>query len=303
MRILLSIFFLFSFFNCKERSEFVFAGGFSDGTYYKVADSLSVVSHFSPKVLATEGSIDNIFKLVDGKADYGITQLDVFQNSSLGNPDVFDKIKILLPLYGEELHLLALRKYENLEQLKGKKISIGDPESGSKLTSLIFLGQLGINGDNSTLEEFNYTVSLEMLLKGEIDAMVMVAGAPVKLLSELPENTKDKIRLLSIPQEGLKSVQGTGLIYQKSEIPSGTYSWEVSPIETLLVQSVIIGNTKASKKTVKNFLNGIWENRNVLITKHEKWKNLKLEYVKRHLERNANFFHPDVPEIIGDWKE
>jgi uncharacterized protein len=303
MIILKSIIFIFlSLFtiNCNSKIEFVFAGGFQGGTYFKIGESLNVIKDFKVKEISTDGSLDNLYKLEDKLADFSISQLDVIQNLAIGDRDLSKKLKVLFPIYGEEVHIITSKKINSVAELKGKKISIGDSESGTKFTSLILLDQFGINADDSTLEEIDSVKSLKMLLDGSLDAMVLVAGVPVKILADLPEETKEKIHILEFSKESFSAVRGTNLIYQKSEIPASAYSWEIKPISTIVVQSVLICRSDLEDKIVKQFVESIWKNKSTLATKHEKWNSLNKDSLKTHLDRNPEIFHPVMKDIIGN---
>ncbi|MCB1179180.1 MAG: TAXI family TRAP transporter solute-binding subunit [Leptospiraceae bacterium] len=286
--------------NCGKNLEFKFASGFQGGTYEKIGESLSKVSNFKVQNQNSKGSIDNIFLVNDKKVDISICQLDVLQNSIIGNAEIKDNVKILFPLYGEEVHLLAKISIESVKDLKGKKVSIGDSDSGTKLTSLIFLSQFGINNDNATLEEFDFKTSLEKLQNGELDALIFIAGYPVDSFSKLPEDSKEKIHLIDFKNESLKMVGGSNIFYKNSEIPSGTYSWEVKPVNTILVQSVLIARSDFSDDDVITFTKSVWKEKDMLATRHDKWKQLSkgsLEFIK---EKNKEFLHPAVLKILPD---
>lgn len=303
MTIIKSLFFLFlSLFviNCNSKIEFVFAGGFKDGTYFKIGESLNVIKDFTVKEISTDGSLDNLYTLEDKKADFSISQIDVIQNLAIGDRDLSKKIKVLFPIYSEEVHIIASRKINSIADLKGKKISIGDSESGTKFTSLILLDQFGINPDDSTLEEIDSIKSLNMLLDGSLDAMVLVAGVPVKILADLPEETNQKIHILEFSKDAFSAVRGTNLTYQRSEIPASAYSWEIKPISTIVVQSVIICRSDLEEKVVKQFVESIWKNKSILATKHEKWNSLNKESLKVHLEKNPEIFHPIMKDLFGN---
>jgi TRAP transporter TAXI family solute receptor len=292
--------FSFLFANCQNKLEFRFASGFKGGTYEQIGISISKLNSFQVKLQNTEGSIDNIFLIKDNKADISISQLDVLQNSVLGDQDIQKKVKVLFPLYGEEVHFIAKKQYSTVESLVGKKISIGDSESGTKMTSLIFLSQFGINNDNTTLEEWDAPKSLEKLLAGELDALVLVAGYPVQILSQLPETVKNQIQILPFTNQSLQAVRGTNITYQKSEIPSGTYSWESKPIETILVQSVFIGRGDLTEKQVIQFTKTIWKNKPTLLTLHDKWKQLDKSHFESIRKKNESLFHPAVLKIFSE---
>jgi TRAP transporter TAXI family solute receptor len=294
------LFTVISFSHCSKKIEFIFAGGFAGGTYYKIGESLSVIKDFKVTEISTDGSLDNLYKIADHKADFSISQLDVLQNLAIGDRDLVNKIKILFPIYGEEVHIVVSKKISSLSELKGKKISIGDSESGTKFTSLIFLDQFGINNDNATLEEINSAKSLEMLLNGSIDGFILVAGAPVKLLLDLPESASEKIHLLEFSKESLQSVRGTNLTYQRSEIPASTYSWEIKPISTIVVQSVMITRSDLDEKIISQFTKSIYKEKEILSTRHDKWKSLNKETLSNLFNRNPDLFHSSLKTIIGD---
>lgn len=289
----------FFIFNCSSPIEFTFAGGFKDGTYYKIGESLNIIKEFKVNEISTDGSLDNLYNLADKKADFSISQLDVIQNLAIGDRESLNKIKVLFPLYGEEVHIIALKGIESVPLLKGKRISIGDSESGSKYTSLIFLDQMGINSDTSVLEEIDSTTSLKLLLEGKLDAMILVAGAPVKILSDLSEESSNKIHLLSIPDENLQVVRGTSLTYQRAEIPASTYPWEIKPINTIIVQSVIISRSDLEEKIVSSFVKSVWKNKDSLATRHEKWKSINKEALEKHLSKNPDIFHPIMKGLVN----
>ncbi len=289
-----------SFSQCKGKIEFTFAGGFLGGTYYKIGESLSIIKDFSVKEISTDGSVDNLYKIADRKADFSISQLDVIQNVSIGDRELVSKVKVLFPIYGEEVHIVASKKIQSLSDLKGKKISIGDSESGTKFTSLIFLDQFGINNDTATLEEIGSSKSLEMLLEGTLDGFVLVAGAPVKLLLDLPESTSEKIHLLEFSKESLQSVRGTNLTYQKADIPASTYAWEVKPISTIVVQSVIIARSDLDEKIISQFITSIFKGKDTLATRHEKWKSLNKDTLSNLYNRNPDLFHPVMKNLLPE---
>ena len=121
MTIIKSLFFLFlSLFviNCNSKIEFVFAGGFKDGTYFKIGESLNVIKDFTVKEISTDGSLDNLYNLEDKKADFSISQIDVIQNLAIGDRDLSKKIKVLFPIYSEEVHIIASRKINSIAERK-----------------------------------------------------------------------------------------------------------------------------------------------------------------------------------------
>jgi uncharacterized protein len=289
-----------NFFNCNQKIQFKFQSGFEGGTYFKIGESLKTLDSFQIESSISKGSQDNINAVHKGLVDFSIAQLDVLQNTSLGDPNIKEKVKVLFPIYAEEIHLITKKDINFITDLKNKKISIGDSESGTKLTSIIFLNYFGIDSDSSELIEKDYALSLKDISEGNLDAMILVAGTPITLLKDLGPEISDKIHLISFEKEKLANIKNSNLVFQRSEIPASTYSWEVKPIETIQVQSVLICRSDLPEDTVVKFVKTIWKNKDSLSTQHEKWKKLDKNQLNDHLKRNPDIFHPSISKIVGD---
>ena len=283
---------IFLFLSCGKSKKVIFAGGFKGGTYYKIAESIDSVPG-SSTVIPTNGSLDNILLLSGKKADYSLTQLDMLQNYSIGEPEVKEKVKMLLPLYGEEVHLIARKEIKDLKSLAGKKISIGPSNSGMKISSLIFLGQIGIEEGKIIMEEMETEKAIPMLLKKELDAVIVIAGQPVKLLSEIPASEKNNIHLLEFAGDLYQAVGGTNLTYQKADIPANTYAWQDQSVKTLVVQSVLI-----SRNDILEFINTLFASKEKLTGIHPKWKSLDRSLLKYYYDKDPSIFHPAMKEIV-----
>jgi uncharacterized protein len=298
LRILLCVSFVSLFLACGKSKKIIFAGGFKGGTYYKIAESISSMPGYSSAVIPTNGSLDNILLVSGKKADYSLTQLDMLQNYSIGEPEVKEKVKMLLPLYGEEVHLVARKEIKDLKSLAGKKISIGPSNSGMKISSLIFLGQIGVEEGQITMEEIETEKAIPMLLKKELDAVVLIAGQPVKILSEIPASEKNNIHLLEFAGDLYQAVGGTNLTYQKADIPANTYTWQDTAVKTLVVQSVLIAKNDLSNKDILDFVNTLFVEKEKLVKAHPKWKSLDKSLLKYYYEKDPSIFHPAIKEII-----
>ena len=111
--------------HCKGKSETIFAGGFPGGTYDTLAKSLEENKSLGVKVINSNGSLDNINMLLDKKAEFCLTQIDMYYSAKLGNPEVAKQTAILLPVLQDEIHLLVNPSIKNIADLKGKKVAIG----------------------------------------------------------------------------------------------------------------------------------------------------------------------------------
>jgi TRAP transporter TAXI family solute receptor len=177
----------------------VIAGG-PDGTYIRIAADLAVVLD-DPRLrvlpMIGKGSVQNIDDLLHLRGvDIAIVQSDVlaFIRAQKSAPDVERKVNYITKLYDEEVHVLAGPGIERLEDLRDRRVNVDVRGSGTALTATTLFDALQIpiqvaNDDQGT--------ALQKLRNKEIDAVVYVAGRPVRLFSGL--TAESGLHFLPVP--------------------------------------------------------------------------------------------------------
>lgn len=214
--------------------------GKEKGTYYQFGQDLKVLAEkydIQLRVEPSNGSIENIYAVYKrpGMA-MGIVQSDVLAfvarvQSSPALKAVARKIKMVYPLYNEEIHVLARQGLKDFDDLAGKRVAIGEDGSGTYLTARLLFEVSKIKPRE--MVPVGTDAALQQLKEGKVDAMFYVAGYPVKLFKENVGDS-DGLRLLTISNP--KILQ----FYPKAEIPSGTYGWQAEPVSTAAVKAVLI---------------------------------------------------------------
>lgn len=214
--------------------------GKEKGTYYQFGQDLKTLAEkydIQLRVEPSNGSIENIYAVYKrpGMA-MGIVQSDVLAfvsrvQSSPALKAVARKIKMVYPLYNEEIHVLARQGLKDFDDLAGKRVAIGEDGSGTYLTARLLFEVSKIKPRE--MVSVGTDAALQQLKEGTVDAMFYVAGYPVKLFKE-NVGDRDGLRLLTISNP--KVLQ----FYPKAEIPSGTYGWQAEPVSTAAVKAVLI---------------------------------------------------------------
>jgi TRAP transporter TAXI family solute receptor len=254
--------------------------GSSTGTYVKIGKDISKLlerKKIGLDVHTSAGSLENIYSVFKlPKAQMGIVQSDVLafistrKDEGLGK--IAPKIRLLHPLYNEEVHILATNDVSSFSDLEGKKVAIGKKGSGTFLTAktLLQIGGVDVEGVNLSGAD-----ALKALKSGDIDAMIYVAGFPVKLFAE-KISEDDKLQLLPIQNKEISEVYNTS-----STIPSSAYPWLGEDTPTVAVKAVLI--TYAYKRSncqrVGRVANIIAENIDWLRENgHPKWDEVDLDF-------------------------
>lgn len=176
------------FIQPSSKKEITIATGSMDGEYYNTALKYKEIlekQKVKVNILTSNGSMENIQLLNEGKADIAFVQngIDSLKKQT--------EIKAIASIYYEPLWIFYRNdkyKIDYLLQLISKKISIGKEKSGTEDLSLKMLNDNGINKENSQLLSTSTQEAKELLSKGEIDAMFIVSSPNSKIIKELLEN-------------------------------------------------------------------------------------------------------------------
>jgi len=206
------------------------------GTYHQIGKDIKdllLPADINVTLVPSLGSFTNVLTIAaNPDIHLGFAQTDV-----LTSPLVQGKLKILLPLYKEEINLLATDNIKQLADLNGKKVSLGIGGSGTFSATTALLEPLKIPVEQVYLQEEQ---ALAALRKGEIEAMFYVIGYPAKLLMEQVK-PEDKLHLIPI------KVKADEKIFVSSVIPAQTYGWQPEAVETVAVTATLVTHAYSAK--------------------------------------------------------
>ena len=249
------------------------ATGPSDGSYFQIAQDIKNVASkdgIDLQVMPTKGSLENLELLGSGKVDLAIVQLDALRfisdviKQDLGL-DLFDKIKVVLNLYPEEIHILTNKKdIQTFYNLEGKRVSVGPPGGGTAVTAAVLFNVYDIK---ATVSEEPFEEAVKKMEQGSLDAVIFVGGAPVPFIGKLT----GKFSFVRLPSNPVLEQ-----IYLRTSLGKQLYGWAGADTETYAVPAAMMGLDKRDEKyvtQVQQLVLTILNNREFLEAKgHPKWK-------------------------------
>ena len=287
--------------NSKEQAKEVmnlsFASGAVGGTYEKIALSLNSLENTGLKInnITTNGSYDNIKQVLEKKADIGIVQMDILLDIYKKNPKIEQELKILLPLYKEELQIITKEKMTSLKQLSGKKIAIGPEFSGISGTSKILIENSQLNVESIFQDSKS---SLRDLLEDKLQAVFLVSGVPTDLLLNYDLSGGQKFFLMNLDQATKDMFINSGYHYKPAEISKGKYTWLDYDVYSISVISTMVVRVDMDYKKVEKILVTIFDNKTNLTKVHYKWNELNLPQMVYYFVGRRNDFHLKALEIL-----
>ena len=195
-------------------------------------------------VVPSQGALQNALEVFRYRSiPLGITQLDIVAYLSIygrANDEarrVAEGLQVVLPLYQEEVHLLARGPVKSLASLTDKRVSIGPPGSGTHVTAMVLLHLAGVHpADVLTLD---FSDALAAAERGQLDALFLVGGAPVPALAA-EVVASDGLALVPVRLQPVSDDAPLAAYYLPASLAARTYPWQPEPVGTVAVWSGIV---------------------------------------------------------------
>lgn len=269
-----------------DSGELVLATGGTDGTYFAVGGSMATVlnpllNKSSISVLSTGGSKSNINMLSSKEAQLAIVQNDVMYYAYTGT-DLFQdegkytRFSAIAGLYDETVQIVTCNdNIKTIEDLKGKKVCVGDAGSGTEFNARQILDAYGMSFDDIEVVNASFGDSTDNLAAGKLDAAFMVAGTPTKAVAELAE--RKNIRLIGIDDSHIEKIQSKYQFYSSATIESGTYENVDEDVQTVSMRAVLVASNDVSESEVNEILTNLFDKKDDLAKEQTKFNELSLE--------------------------
>jgi len=262
-----------------------FATGGTTGTYYAFGGIVAQVLQDNVKGLtvtihSSGASKANIFELADGDADVALVQNDVAHYAYTGT-DLFEAdgaeqgFSVVAGLYAEVCQVVATKNITSIDQLKGKRVSVGDAGSGTEFNAKQILEAYGITFDDIDKHNLSFGDSADALKNGKIDAFFCVAGAPTTAIVDL--STTNEINILEVDDEHAAKLQESYGFYSQFTIPGGSYRGIDKDVKTVAVKATLVASNKLSEDVVYAITKTLFEKKDDIAAGHDKGKELSAE--------------------------
>ncbi|TMJ01590.1 MAG: TAXI family TRAP transporter solute-binding subunit [Alphaproteobacteria bacterium] len=260
--------------------------GGTGGTYYPVggmiANAIST-DKINVSAVATNGSVANVNGIVGGSMESGFSQADInawaYTATGLyeGKPKI-EELRVIANLYPESVHVVVKKGagIKSLADLKGKRVSIDEPGSGTIVNARALLAAYGVGEKDIRPEYLKQVQSAEKFKDGSLDAYFQTTGYPQGTLSELAAT--NGFELLPIDGEAREKIMAQYKFFTKDKIPDGVYK-DVKGVETLAVGAQWTTTSKQPDDLVYEITKALWSDktRAAMDAGHAKGKEIRKE--------------------------
>lgn len=254
------------------------ATGGTSGTYYAVGGVLGTVlgptlTLSSLSVESTGASKANVNMITDGEAQMAILQSDVINYAHNGTNtfegEVEDNALWIAGIYNETVQILAKPGINNVSDLKGKTVCVGDVGSGTEVNAWQVLSAAGLTKDDITAVNGSFQDGVDQLKDGKIDAAFTVAGAPTTAIVDYA--TTNELNLVSLSDSELAAIQAEYPFLIRDDLKAGTYNGQDKDVVCVAVQAALVASEELSEDVVYEFTKNMFDNQSALEAAHAKF--------------------------------
>ena len=275
-----------------ENKSFVTIGtGGQTGVYYAVGQSVcKLVNRDTAKTgikcnaPSTGGSIDNLNALAAGERQMGViqsdTEYDFYNGKGHFEGKANKKLRVVFGIH-PEIFTIAARDDSGIRtfsDLKGKRVNIGNPGSGTRVMFEVLLEAKGWTKDDfAVASELKPAEMASALCDNNLDAIAFTGGHPAGLFKEAA--TSCKSHLVSVDPELIEKVVAESPYYASATVPGGMYKGTPDDVHSVGVIATLVTSSDVPEAQVYAVTKAVFDNFERFKKLHPAFANLEPQHM------------------------
>lgn len=265
--------------------KLILATGGTAGTYYPFGGAMakiwnSKIPGMNVTAQTTGASAENIRLINKKEAELALVQSDTLDFAFKGAEVFKEKLtgmSAIAVLYPEIIQVVvrADSTVKSFSDLKGMKIGVGAPGSGTEANFRQLLDAYGMRKEDVKAQYLSFAESADQFKDKHIDAFIVTAGIPNSAIMDI--STQHNIRLLDIPAEVVAKLTQKYPFLSPARVPANTYKGIAVDVNTVAVNAVLIASNDLKEDVVYNLTKALFENQAELASAHAKGRELSLQ--------------------------
>jgi hypothetical protein len=269
----------------------ILTGGTS-GVYYPIGVGLSQlysngIEGSKTSVQATKASVENLNLLESGRGELALALGDSVADAWNGVEEAgfkapLKKLRAIAGTYPNYIQIVANKEsgITTLADLKGKRISVGAPKSGTELNARAIFAAAGLSYEDMGKVEFlPYAESVELIKNRQLDATLQSSGLGMAAIRDLAATLP--ITFVAIPAEITAKIDNAA--YQAASIPAGTYDGQDTDVATVAITNILVSHEGVSEEVAYQMTKLMFDNLERLGNAHSAAKDIQLEGAAKDL--------------------
>ena len=231
-------------------------------------------------VESTGGSVYNINAIRSGELEFGVAQSDwqfhAFNGSSkFEEQGKFEGLRAVFSIHPEPFTVVARADagISNFEDLKGKRVNVGNPGSGQRGTMEVLMEASGWTMDDfAVASELQAAEQSQALCDNNIDAMVYTVGHPSGSIQEA--TTACDAVLVNVTGAAVDQLVADNPFYRTATIPGGMYRGNDADTNTFGVGATLVTSADVPEDVVYNLVKSVFDDIDAFRGLHPAFANL-----------------------------
>jgi len=244
----------------------------------------------APNVLgrarSSDGAVSNVRRIAQGELPSALVQGDVAASAHAGTwlfaqDPPMPGLRAIANLFPQPVHLAvrAESHVDAVDELAGRRVGVGAPGSGTRVTARAILEAHGVGMDAIAARDLDTGAAADALQNGALDAVFFVGGSPLPAMGTLMQ--RGGVRLVPISATAAKRLAERDPAMRHHTIPAGTYPGMDAPVRTLAVSAQWVVHARVPAGRVYALTRALWRpaNREMLHRGHPLGKRITLDTV------------------------
>lgn len=269
-----------------NRQFVTIATGGTAGAYYPLGGALSNIFNTIEGVIsnsqATGASVENIGLVASKEAEMGFVQNDVAYYAWEGIESFQGKEKVrdirgMSILYPEVIQIIATEEsgIKSIEDLKGKRVAVGGPGSGTEVNARQILEVHGLSYKDIKADFLSFSEAADQIKNKQIDAAFVTAALPTSAVTEVTQTAN--INLIPISDKKVVELSRKYPYYAMEVIKGETYKKNDKDIVAAAVMAMLIVPEDMDENLVYKLTKELYEQKHIIEESHARGKDIKLE--------------------------
>ncbi len=281
----------------QAAEKLVLATGGTAGTYYPFGGAMakiwsSKIKDMSVTAQTSGASAENVRLINRKEVELALVQSDTLDfafNAKEAFKEPLKGMSAIAVLYPEIIQVVvrADSPIKSFADLKGKKVGVGAPGSGTEANFRQLMDIYGLKKEDVNPQYLSFAESAEAFKDKHIDAFIVTAGIPNAGIMDV--STQHAIRILDIKGAEADKLVAKYPFLAPAKVPAGTYKGQEADVHTVAVNAVLIAGNHLKDEVVYNLTKALFENQAELSAAHAKGKELELQ---RAVKGVSIPFHP-----------
>jgi uncharacterized protein len=253
----------------SAQEQLSIATGGTGGVSYPIGGGLAEIINnhvegYAATAEVTGASVENMGLIATGDADVALGLADTVQQAYTGTGrfegQQLPMLRSMGVAYANMVQIVVLEGsgITSLQDMVGKRVSIGAPGSGTEVNAEQILTANGITYDDIDEQRLNFNETADALANGDIDAGFWSVGAPTSSILNLA--TTNKIAVIALTEEELAAADAANPVFATTTLAGGTYAGVDNDVTVIGVPNVLVVSSDMPDDVVYAITSAMYEN-------------------------------------------